>query len=82
LHRSPRLETNGFDIQAQANDVPGQWGVHPIDTARQLRNVTLNQWFVADGQNFLAILPGPESQHETNINPTAATICRGVAETS
>jgi hypothetical protein len=40
LHRSPRLETNGFVIQA--NNVSGQWGVHPIDTAKPLHDVTLN----------------------------------------
>jgi hypothetical protein len=49
-HRSPRREANGFDIQA--NNVPGQWGVHPIDTAKRLHDVTLNQWIAAERQSF------------------------------
>jgi hypothetical protein len=49
-HRSPRRGTNGFD--RETNDVPGQWGVHPIDTAKQLHDVMVNQWFAGETQSF------------------------------
>jgi len=49
-HRSPRRGTNGFDHQV--NDVPGQWGVHPIDTAKLLHDDTVNKWFAGETQNF------------------------------
>jgi hypothetical protein len=48
--------TNGFD--RQANDVPGQWGVHPIDTAKQLHDVMVNQWFAGETQSFPRNAPG------------------------
>jgi hypothetical protein len=44
-------ETNGFDIQA--NNVSGQWGVHPMDNAKWLHDVILDQWIAAEGQSFL-----------------------------